>query len=301
MTPQPLPARPGGSVSVAAALVLAACALMAGTTLIAKMLGPVAAGEAALHPIQVTAGRFVFGFLGLLPVLAWLRIGFVGTSWINHAMRMAFAWAGITCLFAASAMMRLADATAIGFLNPIVAMIMSIPLLGERVGPWRWAGAAVAFSGAAVLAQPGTEAFQPVALIALLAALFIGIEVVLIKRLADREPALRILFLSNLFGMIISLCVVFFVWRWPTAQQWWMLAALGAMMVAAQTLFIQAMRRGDASFVTPFMYSTLLFATFYDFVAFDVLPTIAGWIGAALIMSGALLVAWRERVQRRRR
>jgi len=288
-----------GQVKVAAGLVLLSCALMAGTTLIAKKLGPVAAGENALHPIQVTAGRFIFGFLLLLPVIAWLRIDFRNTSWTSHILRMAFAWSGITCLFAASAMMRLADATAIGFLNPIVAMILSIPLLGERVGPWRWVGAAIAFSGAAVLAQPGTEAFQPVALIALLAALFIGVEVVLIKRLADREPALRILFLSNLLGAMISLCAVFFVWRWPTAEQWWLLGMLGALMVSAQALFIQAMRRGDASFVTPFLYSALLFAVLYDFVAFGVLPTAAGWVGAGLIVSGALIVAWRERMQRR--
>lgn len=285
-------------VTVAVALMMAACALTAATTLIAKLLGPAAAGEAALHPIQVTTGRFIFAFLALLPVLAWQRIDFRDTAWGNHVMRVLLAWAGVTCLFAASATMRLADATAISFLNPVVAMILSIPLLGEKVGPWRWGGAAVAFAGVVLIAQPGTDAFQPVALIALLAAFFLGCEVIFIKRLTDREPALRMLLIANGIGMLLSLAAVGFVWRWPTLQQWGLLAVLGLVMVIVQALFIQAMRRGDASFVTPFFYTTLIFAGFYDFVAFGVLPTFAGWIGAGLIVTGALVVAWRERVRR---
>ena len=294
------PAPGAKDVPMAVALMLAACALIAGTTLIAKMLGPASAGENALHPLQVTAGRFAFAFMALVPFIAWLRIDFRNTDWTNHLLRVLFGWAGVTCLFAASALMRLADATAISFLNPIVAMILSIPLLGEKVGPWRWAGAAVAFAGAAILTEPGTDAFQPVALIALLAAVFMGVEVVLIKRLSDREPPLRILFLSNGLGALVSLCAAILFWKWPLPGQWWLLATLGVTMVTVQALFIQAAKRGDASFVTPFFYTTLIFAGLYDYLVFSVTPTPNGWIGAALIIAGALTIVWRERVQRRR-
>ena len=284
--------------SVAVALMLVACALVAATTLMAKLLGPAAAGEAALHPLQVSAGRFVFAFLTLLPFIVWLRVDFRGASWTNHLLRVIFGWAGVSCLFAASALMRLADATAISFLNPIVAMILSIPLLGERVGPWRWAGAAVAFAGAAILTEPGTAAFQPVAMIALLAAVFMGVEAVLIKKLSDSEPPLRILVISNGLGALVALGAASFFWKWPTPGQWGLLALLGVTMVSVQALFIQAVRRGDASFVIPFLYTTLIFAGFYDFVVFGEVPALAGWVGAALIVAGALTIAWRERLRR---
>jgi drug/metabolite transporter (DMT)-like permease len=65
-------------------------------------------------------------------------------------------------------------------------------------------------------------------------------------------------------------------------------------------VFIQAMRRGDASFVVPFFYSTLIFAGIYDFLVFAVTPTTAGLIGASLIVIGAIVIAWREQVQRKR-
>jgi drug/metabolite transporter (DMT)-like permease len=291
----------GRQTTAAVALMLLACALLAATTLIAKTLGPAASGEEALHPLQVTAGRFTFAALALLPIVIWLRPTFKGAAWTNHALRVAFGWAGVTCLFAAAAMMRLADATAISFLNPIVAMILSIPLLGEKVGPWRWGAAGIAFAGAIILAEPGAGAIQPAAVIALLAAIFMGAEAILIKKLSDAEPPLRILAINNMIGMALALAAASFVWRWPTPGQWLLLAALGCIMVSVQALFIQALRRGDASFVMPFFYTTLVYAALYDFLVFSEIPTVAAWTGAGLIVTGALVIAWREHVVRRRR
>lgn len=278
---------------VPAALMLAACALIAATTLIAKVLGSGAASGSELHPLQVTAGRFAFAFITLMPFIAWLRLDFAGTNWTNHVLRVVFGWAGVVCLFAAAGLMRLADVTAINFLNAIVAMFLANPLLGERVGPWRWLGATMAFAGAVTLIRPGTDAFQPAALIVFLGALFSGVEFVLIKSLSDREPPLRILFISNGLGSLVSVIAALFVWHWPLPHQWFLLAALGTTMVTVQALFIQAAQRADASYVTPFFYLTLVFAGLYDFVVFGVLPDLVGWLGAALVAVGALVVVWR--------
>lgn len=65
-------------------------------------------------------------------------------------------------------------------------------------------------------------------------------------------------------------------------------------MACAQTLFVNAMARADASFVAPFSYATLIAATVYDFVGFGVMPDAISLIGAATIIAGALLLALRE-------
>lgn len=83
---------------------------------------------------------------------------------------------GVTCMFAAATLIPLADATAISMLNPIIAMVLAIPLLGESVGPRRWAAAALSVIGALLLIRPGAESFQPAALIALLAAVVLACE-----------------------------------------------------------------------------------------------------------------------------
>lgn len=279
--------------AVGAALMVLSCALIAATTLLAKALGRGLEGV-ELHPLQVSAGRFCFAFLALLPIVAWRRPRFAGAAWPIHLGRALCGWAGVTCLFAAAARMPLADATAIGFLSPLITMLLAIPLLGERVGPWRWAAAAIAFVGALLLVRPGSGSVQAAALIALAAAFFMGMEAILIKQLSSREPVLRILTINNAIGATVSLSAAAFVWVAPSGPQWAMLAALGVTMVLAQSLFVLSMKQAEVSLVISFLYATLVFAALYDFALFGDLPTAASLAGAALIVLGGLLQAWRE-------
>lgn len=267
-----------------------ASALIAVTSLIAKALGQ-GVGGPALHPFQVSAGRFVSGFLAVALVAAWLRPSLAGTPWRAHAVRSLCGWCGVSCLFAAAAQLPLATATALSFLSPIATMALAIPLLGERVGAVRWLAAAVALTGAMVLLRPGTDAFDVAALIALAAALFMGLEAILIKRLTGYEPPLRILLVNNAFGAVIAGSVAWFVWTEPSAGQWPLLALVGVAMVAAQTCFLFAMRGADASFVIPFFYATLIFAAAYDYAVFADAPDALGLAGAATIVVGGVMLA----------
>lgn len=290
-TPQGL-ALPAPGLAVV--FMLCATAFIAATSLLAKALGTDALGP-ALHPLQVSHGRFLFAWITIACVVVALRPRFTPANWGLHIGRTATGFIGVTCMFAAAAMIPLADATAITFLNPIFGMILAIPLLGEKVGKWRWLAAAIAFTGALILIRPGAGAIAPGALLALASALAFGFELTFIKRLAGREKPLQILFFNNSIGMLIASAAVIAVWQPPTAAQWGALIALGTLMATAQALFVNAMARADASFVTPFSYLTLVFAAVYDFAVFGVTPTGLSFLGAGVIIAGAALLAWRER------
>lgn len=277
----------------AVGFILMASALIAGTSLLAKTLGHDTLGP-ALHPLQISHGRFLFAFLAFLGVAAVLRPKFQHINLGLHVARSSCGWAGISLMFAAIAYIPLSDATAISFLNPVFAMMLAIPLLGERVGPVRWAASGLALIGALVLLRPTPDSFQPAALLALAAAMVMGLEITLIKRLTGREKPLQILLVNNAIGLGIASLAVLFVWAMPTPAQWGALAGLGAMMALAQSCFIQAMRRADASFVVPFTYATLIFASFYDYLVFTAIPDAISFLGAGIIITGALLLAWRE-------
>lgn len=280
-------------------LMALAAALIAVTSLLAKALGR-GMGGVELHPVQVSAGRFCFAFLTLLPFLLWQRPSFRGAPWPVHVGRSFFGWIGVSFLFAAAAQMPLADANAISFLSPIVTMALSIPFLGEKVGPKRWSAAALSLFGALVLTRPGTEAFQPAAILALLSAFFMGVEVIFIKKLSDGEPPLRILAINNGIGASISIAVAVFFWTAPSGFQWGLLIALGMTMVTAQFCFIQSMKRADASFVIPLLYATPVFAAIYDFALFGQALTLVSTAGIALIVTGALILVRRERAAKLR-
>ena len=278
---------------VAAGCMVAASALIALTTLLAKALGRGVGGE-ALHPLQVSAGRFGFALAWLVAIAAVARPRLAGAAWGLHAARSFCGWAGVSCMFAAAALMPLAEATAISFLSPIAAVALAVVVLRERPEPVRWAAVAIAFAGALLLIRPGTAAFQPAALIALAAALFLGAEAVAVKRLTGGEPRLRILLVNNAIGTALAAAAAAFVWIAPSAGQWGLMALLGTAMLAAQALFIAAMRRGEASYVMPFFYATLVFAALYDLALFGERPDLAAALGAAVVVAGAVLLAWRE-------
>lgn len=279
--------------ALAAALISLATVFIAATTLLAKALGTETLGP-ALHPMQVSQGRFLFAFMAVSSAVVLLRFRLQTPHWGIHLGRTSCGWLGITLMFAAVAHIPLADATAITFLNPVFAMMLAIPLLGERVGPWRWGSALLAMVGAMILLRPTPESFQIAALLALGAALVFGLELIFIKKLAGREHPLQVLWFNNALGVVISTLAVLPVWQVPTPMQWAALIGLGVLMACAQACFVNGMARADASFVAPFSYGTLVFATLYDFLGFGAIPDLVTLVGACIILTSAAILAWRE-------
>ncbi|QFT57551.1 Riboflavin transporter [Sulfitobacter sp. THAF37] len=279
--------------ALAAGLIAVATAFIAATTLMAKALGGDSFG-AALPALQISHGRFLFAFVVFGGATLILRPALERPHWGLHIARTACGWGGITLMFASVAFIPLADATAISFLNPVFAMMLAIPLLGEKVGRIRWSAAAMAMAGAAILLRPTPDSFQPAALLALGAAMVMGMELIFIKKLALRENPFQILLVNNFIGLCIATLAVLPVWQPPTAAQWAVLGGIGGCMALAQTCFVNAMARADASFVAPFSYGTLIFAALYDIIFFDVVPDAITLAGAAIIIAGAVLLALRE-------
>lgn len=279
--------------ALAAGLIAVATAFIAATTLIAKALGTDQFGP-AIHPFQIVFGRFLFAFLAFSIAVAILRPTLQRPHLGLHLARTLGGWAGLTLMFASVAYIPLADATAISFINPVFGMIFAIPFLGERVGKWRWLAAGISLIGAMILLRPTPDSFQPAALLALAAAVILGAELNVIKKLTSRENLFSILFVNNAIGIGIAGVAVIWVWQAPMPTQWVLMATLGVAMAVAQTCFVNAMARADASFVAPFSYGTLIFAALYDVVFYDVIPDHVTLLGAAIIILGALLLAWRE-------
>lgn len=293
------------SVLIAVALMLGATMLVAGTTLLAKALGNGVLGE-VVPALMVSQARFVFGFLAVALVLglrrasgrrAWAEPagGAPRPAWALHLARTSLGWLGGFLMFSAAARMPLADANALSFVSPVATMLFAVVLLGEKVGPWRWFAACVALAGAVVLLRPGAGVIQPAALLALGAAAAMGLEAILIKRLAMTEPPGRTMLINNTMGAVIGCVLAAPVFFWPTGGVVWaLLVAMGVVMVTAQILYLAANQRADASFVAPFWYATLMWAALYDILIFDLWPDAVSVTGALIIVAGGLTLTWRE-------
>ena len=278
---------------LAIVFMLCATAFIAATTLLAKALGTTALG-APINAFQISNGRYVFALVALGVYAAIARPKIIAPKIKLHFVRAFFGWLGVTLMFAAASKIPLSDATAISFLNPVFAMILAIPLLGERVGPVRWSAAVIALMGALILLRPGAGSVQMGALIALASAAILGTEIIVLKHLSKGEGVFQILLFSNGLGTVLSLGPAWYVFTQPTQEQWYALAAVGIIMASAQVCFVSALKRADASFIVPFSYATLLFAALYDAVIFRTFPDAISILGAFIIIAGAAMLAWRE-------
>jgi drug/metabolite transporter (DMT)-like permease len=191
----------------------------------------------------------------------------------------------------------LATATTIMFLSPILVTVLSIPMLGEKVGIRRWAGVIVGFIGAMIVVQPWAEGFGGLgigALFLLAACLSNATYQIITRRVRADDPMTSLLYTAAAGAVVASVIVPWF-WSWPSAFHWLLFLMSGVFGGVGHLCLIQAFRSAPASAVVPFSYSSLVWATLFGVTIFGEFPGLWTWAGAALIIAGGLYIFHRER------
>lgn len=274
----------------AALLCVLACAFFAGANAFAKAAQTMVAGP-DLHPLQVTAARFLCAFLVISPFLLRRGAGvFRTTIPLRHLQRVLLGLSAVSCIFAAVEVLPLADVIAIAWSAPLFALVFAAWFLGERVGLARWIAAAIGFAGVAVMMQLGVSVVEPAALLALAAAVLTGAEVATIRVLAQRDDTLTVLAINNAIGAALACLAASFVFVMPSLGQAAALFLVGATMVAGQAIFLRALAIAEASVVAPFYYATILWAALMGVTLFGEVPGWHLYLGAALIIGAGVFV-----------
>jgi drug/metabolite transporter (DMT)-like permease len=194
--------------------------------------------------------------------------------------------------------MTMAQATTISFLSPLLITILSIPLLGETVGPRRWAAVAVGMLGMLVVVRPGLGGFQPAALFGVASAFCWAMALIITRKISSSDtPQTTVLWSAGIGTAVLSLILPFQA-IWPTPKQLGLSLVLGVLASGGQWVVILAHRIAPASLLAPFFYSQLLWVSVLGFLVFGNLPDIWTMVGAAIIAASGLYTAHRERVRR---
>ena len=166
--------------------------------------------------VQVLWARFIVPVI-LLAVIYRRRLPrMIATQQIGlQLLRSAFFLAMLACLFSAYRVMPLADASAILFFGPVIVTALSLPILGQYVGPRRWAAVIVGFIGALIVIRPGGDVFQFAALLALAAAILFAGQQILIPLLSRTDSVLTTFWYTPLVGAGVTSALVGFYWDTP--------------------------------------------------------------------------------------
>jgi drug/metabolite transporter (DMT)-like permease len=190
----------------------------------------------------------------------------------------------------------LADATAISFVAPLLLTALSIPLLGEKVGSRRWSAVAVGFLGALIVIRPGLGATHWAATMALLSAVTFSLYQIATRKLSTVDAPITTFLYTGAVGTLVMTIVVPFVWRWPTAEGWAIMACLGVLGGFGHFLLIQAFRRAPAATLAPFNFATILWTGLLGYIVFGDVPDLATIVGTSVIIASGIYVFHRESV-----
>lgn len=273
-----------------ALLALAAYALYSSHDIIAKILG------GYYSPFQIVFFTAVFGLSFLSLAMLFDKKG--GALFPRQPRWVALrAFAGIgSSLFAfyAFAHMPMAQAYAILFATPLIITLLSIPVLGERVGTHRSAAVVLGLIGVLVVLRPGSAPLSLAHLAAVGAAICGATTSIVARKVGETErPATLVLtlFMAQVLAMGALMPLTY---RPMPLEHLVLLAAMGAFGTVAATFVVMAYRHAAASIVAPMQYSQLLWAVFYGWILFKEGIDLWTAIGAAVIIGSGLYILRRE-------
>lgn len=298
--PEPLPApltAPASAGTIHRPLSGIAARLFSAVFLTAMFACVKLASSRGVHVLESVFYRQAMGVLLMVPVALagpGLRALKTRRPW-THASRMIVGMVAMTLNFLSFALLPIAEATAIGFMVPIVATLLSIFLLSESVGVHRWGAIAVGLIGVLVVIQPGNGHIPPAgALVAMCGVAMTAWVSILIRKLGATESPVTTMFWFSVSSMVPLGFAMLFVGQAHDAQTWGIIGLMGLFGAAAQLGITWSLRLAPVSVVLPMDYSSLIWAAMLGWLIWQTWPVPATWIGAPLIIGSGLYIAWRE-------
>lgn len=275
--------------------------------------------SALFAPLSQTATKFLTTDFPLLQIIFFRAIG--QTAWMSiyfgsrHGLsifRSARPMLQLTrsgLLFVSSlfwiagvTQIPLTTASAVSFTAPIFVVMMSIPLLGERVGRHRWFAVLAGFAGVLVVVRPTPSGVEPAMLFVLFAAMLFALYQILTRKLATIDSAGTTAIYTIVVSLLVSTVLVPWHFVRPSAGDvavWIAFAATGLLGGLRHFFVIKAYEHAPASVISPFFYAELVGVTILGMLVFADIPDRWTVVGAVIIVASGLYIAHRERVQYR--
>jgi drug/metabolite transporter (DMT)-like permease len=261
--------------------------------------------ETARYPLgEIIFLRCVFS---LIPCLALLATGggwrLLRTQRLKeHVGRGVMQFVSIVSIFAAFGMMPLAEAVAITFSAPLFLTMLSIPMLGERVGRHRWAAVLVGFLGVLLMVGAGGGFgggfVSKGAVLALLSAAISASVTIAVRRMTLTEATATLVTYQALITLLLSAALLPLGWTAPRWDDLVLLGGIGICSGIGQYWWTQAFRLAPAAVAAPFSYLAMVWALVLGYAVWGDVPTPALIAGALVVAASGLYILYRETVRR---
>jgi len=281
----------------AIAAIIGATATFAIAATLVKLVAP------SIPTMQIVLARCAISLAALTPLLA----GEGGVRALRtrqplwHVVRTLSGFGGMTTAFYGYAHLPLAEVTALGFTMPMFLTVLSIPLLGEKVGIRRWSAVIVGFLGVLLILRPFASAIPLVpALVVVFGAVCWAMAMIAIRKMGEAgESNVAIVAWFSIGGTVLAGLLTIPVWVTPTPREAAALVGVGLSSTVAQLLMTDAYRRGEPTIVAPFEYTGILWTALIGIALFGEEPSPTMAAGVVVLVASGLYILHREVIRRR--
>ena len=206
-------------------------------------------------------------------------------------------FAGIIALIAIVVALRdlpLAVVVSLSYAAPLFITVLSIFLLGEKVGIFRWIAVLIGFVGVLVISEPGFNEVNYLYILPIIFCIGMAFVTITIRKLSTSEPVWLISIFFTLTITFVSLFTIPFGWVLPNFKDFILLALIGVTGGGANLLLTQSYKLSEVSLVAPLKYLSLIFAILFGYLIWDEIPSYKNLVGAALVIAASLIILRRE-------
>ena len=217
-----------------------------------------------------------------------------------HFLRCASGLIALVAIFIALRKLPLATVVSLSFAAPIFTTILSIFLLSEKVGVFRWLAVIIGFIGILVITEPGISELNIYYIFPIIFCLGLSYVAIAIRQLSSTEPVWLISFYFSLSITILSLFTIPQGWVMPNFNHLILLSLVGVFGGVANLWLSQSLKYAEVSLVTPLKYLALVFAIIFGYFIWDEVPTFKTLLGAGLVILSSFIIFRRELVLKKR-
>ena len=252
------------------------------------------AAEGAKVPVLIFIQNFLsFVILGSFLLLKGVS---VKTNRLKlHAIRNVFGLGAWTCFFYAITMMPLNSVTAITFTAPLVATLLAVIYLKEKLHGHRLHGLIIGFVGMLILLRPGSEVYSSAGVIALSGVLMVSVAQILMNILNRTESSIVVVFYMTLLSTLMSAPFAAYVWEVPTAESMFWITMIAIAAIFNVYAIVRAIKHAEIGVLMPLDFVRLIVTAILAYEIFDEKLDYMEALGAAVIIIGVIYTVRKER------
>jgi len=242
---------------------------------------------------------FFRGFFGLLPTYFLIPKNKLKTFYTTerskeHLFRCLMGLMALIAIVVALRELPLAVVVSLSYAAPLFITVLSIFLLSEKVGVFRWLAVIIGFVGVIIIAEPGFKGMNYLYFLPLIFCIGMAFVTITIRKLSTTEPIWLISIFFTITISIAGLATIPMGWKMPNFQDFILLALIGITGGSANLFLTQSYKLSEVSLVAPLKYLALVFAIFFGYFIWNEIPTIKTLVGASLVVLASLIIFRRE-------